>query len=141
MIWRRQAREAALKVLFQVDVGNVPIEEAVELTLSDTPELPPPARDYAKRLAEGVWKRREELDAEIQSVTRHWSTDRMASVDRNLLRVALYEILYVPDVPFRVAINEAVELARKYGTAESSRFVNGILGAIVRKRNLEREKR
>ncbi len=138
MVRRRKARELALQILFQTDVGNSPIDEAVEVVLADATSLEEPVRAYAERLARGVWQHRQELDAHIQSVSPHWSVERMAAVDRNLIRIALYEMLYVPDVPYRVAINEAVELAKEYGTTESRRFVNGVLGALVRKLGLEK---
>lgn len=130
---RRKAREVALQILFQADVGNLPIDEAVEVTLADLPDLDETTRQYAAALAKGVWSHRKELDAYLRSAAPHWPVERMASVDRNLLRIALYEILFVDDVPYPVAINEAVELAKEYGGAESRRFVNGVLGAIVRK--------
>ncbi len=138
MIKRRKARELALQILFQADVGNLPIEEAVEITLADTPDLDKEICDYAVQLARGIWQRRSELDSQIQSVTPNWTVERMAAVDRNLIRMALYEMLYVPDVPYRVAINEAVELAKEYGSTESRRFVNGVLGALVKKLNLDK---
>jgi N utilization substance protein B len=133
---RRRAREVALQILFQADVGNLPIDEAVEVTLADLPDLDETTRQYAAALAKGVWAHRKELDAHLRSAAPHWSVERMASVDRNLLRIALYEILFVDDVPHPVAISEAVELAKEYGGAESRRFVNGVLGAVVRKLGL-----
>lgn len=139
MTGRRKAREVALQILFQADVGNLPISEAVEVTLADLPDLAPTAKQYAVALVKGVWEKRRELDKHLQSTAPHWSIKRMASVDRNLLRIALYEILFVPEVPYRVAINEAVELAKEYGTAESRRFINGVLGAIVRKLGLDKQ--
>ncbi|GBC97949.1 N utilization substance protein B [bacterium HR17] len=137
---RRHAREIALQMLFQADVGNLPIDEAVEVTLADAPDLDESVRRYATALAKGVWAHRAELDAHLRAAAAHWSVERMAAVDRNLLRIALYEILFVDDVPYRVAINEAVELAKKYGGAESRRFVNGVLGAITRKLGLSEGK-
>jgi len=141
MIKRRRARELALQILFQADVGNLPIEEAIETTLADASDLDKEICDYAVQLARGIWQRRSELDSQIQSVTPHWTVERMAAVDRNLIRMALYEMLHVPDVPYRVAINEAVELAKEYGSTESRRFVNGVLGALVRKLNLDKTQR
>ncbi len=138
MLARRKARELALQILFQADVGNLPIDEAVEVTLSDVTDLAPEVCDYAVKLAKGVWQEREMLDAHIQAAAAHWSLNRMAAVDRNLLRIALYEMLRVPEVPYRVAINEAVELAKEYGTTQSRRFVNGVLGALVRRLGLEK---
>lgn len=138
MLARRKARELALQILFQADVGNLPIDEAVEVTLSDVTDLAPEVCNYAVKLAKGVWQERERLDAHIQAAAAHWSLNRMAAVDRNLLRIALYEMLRVPEVPYRVAINEAVELAKEYGTTQSRRFVNGVLGALVRRLGLEK---
>lgn len=138
MIWRRKAREVALQILFQADVGTLPVDEATEVTLQDLPDLGSATRTYAEKLAKGVWEQREELDKQLEAVASHWSIERMAAVDRNLLRIALYEIQFVSDVPFRVAINEAVELAKEYGTSESQRFVNGVLGAIVRELGLDK---
>ncbi len=138
MIGKRKAREVALQILFQADVGNLPLGEAVEVTLTDLSDLAPTAKQYAVTLAKGVWEKRHDLDRQLQAAAPHWSMGRMASVDRNLLRIALYEILFVPEVPYRVAINEAVELAKEYGTAQSRRFVNGVLGAIVRRLGLDK---
>ncbi len=137
MIKRRKARELALQILFQADVGNLPIEEAMETTLSEAVDADEEIRSYAVQLVQGVWGQKSDLDAQIQGVTRNWTVERMAAIDRNLIRIALYEILNVPDVPYRVAINEAVELAKEYGTTESRRFVNGVLGALVRRLKLE----
>lgn len=137
MIKRRKARELALQILFQADVGNLPIEEAMETTLSEVTDADDEIRNYAAQLVRGVWEQKSNLDAQIQSVARNWTVERMAAIDRNLIRIALYEILNVPDVPYRVAINEAVELAKEYGTTESRRFVNGVLGALVRRLKLE----
>ncbi len=139
MMGRRKARELALHILFQADVGSSPIDEAIEVVLADTVHLDQSVRAYAAQLAKGVWQERAQLDALIQSVSPHWTVERMAAVDRNLIRIALYEILHSPDVPYRVAINEAVELAKEYGTAESRRFVNGVLGALVHKLGLEEQ--
>ncbi len=137
MIKRRKARELALQILFQVDVGNLPIEEAIETTLSEAVGADDEIRNYAVQLVRGVWEQKSNLDAQIQGVTRNWAVERMAAIDRNLIRIALYEILNVSDVPYRVAINEAVELAKEYGTTESRRFVNGVLGALLRRLKLE----
>jgi N utilization substance protein B len=111
----------------------------METTLSEATDADDEIRNYAVQLVQGVWKQKSDLDAQIQSVARNWTVERMAAIDRNLIRIALYEILNVPDVPYRVAINEAVELAKEYGTTESRRFVNGVLGALVRKLRLEDE--
>ncbi|MCS7263776.1 MAG: transcription antitermination factor NusB [Armatimonadetes bacterium] len=139
MFGRRRAREIALQILFQADVGNLPIEEAIEATLLDLSNLDRDVINYAIQLVKGTWSKKDELDRQIQNVATHWTLERMAAVDRNLIRIALYEMLYVPDVPYRVAINEAIELAKDYGTSESRRFVNGVLGALVRKLKLDKD--
>ena len=141
MMKRRKARELALQILFQADVGNLPVDEAIETTLTDVTNLDKEICDYVVQLVRGIWQRKSELDSQIQSVTPHWTVERMAAVDRNLIRMALYEMLHVPNVPYRVAINEAVELAKEYGSTESRRFVNGVLGALVRKLNLDKKHR
>ena len=141
MMKRRKARELALQILFQADVGNLPVDEAIETTLTDVTNLDKEICDYVVQLVRGIWQRKSELDSQIQSVTPHWTVERMAAVDRNLIRMALYEMLHVPNVPYRVAINEAVELAKEYGSTESRRFVNGVLGALVRKLNLDKTQR
>lgn len=141
MIKRRKARELALQILFQTDIGNLQLDEAIEMTFADASGLDHEIRKYAIQLVRGVWQHKSELDAKIQSFASRWTVERMAAVDRNLIRIALYEILYVPDVPHRVAINEAVELAKEYGTTGSRRFVNGVLGAIVKVLNLTEKKR
>ncbi len=140
MVRRRKARELALQILFQADVGNLPLEEAMETTLAEMTD-DEDIRNYATQLVRGVWEKKDELDAQIQSVATNWTIERMAAIDRNLLRMALYEILHIRDVPYRVAINEAVELAKEYGTTESRRFVNGVLGALVRKLGLDKDGR
>jgi N utilization substance protein B len=85
------------------------------------------ARPFAEKLVRGVRQNQGELDAQIQSASRNWRLERMARVDRNLIRLALYELKHADDVPAKVAINEAIEIAKRYGTSESSAFVNGIL--------------
>ena len=96
-------------------------------------------RDYARRLTLDTWRQREELDNCIQEVAEHWDLKRMATVDRNALRIAACELLHRPDVPPPVVITEAVEIGKTFGTADSAAFINGILDAILRK-HLERSK-
>ncbi|MCI0528623.1 MAG: transcription antitermination factor NusB, partial [Nitrospira sp.] len=92
----------------------------------------PAIRDFADRLVEGVLKNIKEIDGMITKYTQHWSLDRIATVDRNILRFAIYEILYMDDVPAKVTINEAIEITKKYADQGSSAFINGILDKIVR---------
>lgn len=130
---RRKARECALQMLFAADVAETPHDEVVRTywaELGDT-DLEDPARDFATRLAAGTLARLQELDERIRSRAEHWRIARMAIVDRNILRLAVYEFLHEP-TPRTVAINEALEIARRFSTYEATQFINGILDAIKR---------
>lgn len=126
---RRRARELALALLYELEFH--PGQEAARLAgfWQDRP-APPGARLYAEALAHGVVGHRPELDHLIASHAEHWTVERMTLVDRNILRLAAFELLHAPDVPERVAIDEAIELAKAYGSEDSGRFVNGILDRI-----------
>lgn len=124
---RRRAREVALQVLYQVDVGGADPGQAFEYSgerLNSDEE----ASGFARELIFGTLEHLPELDALISRLSRGWQLNRMAAVDRNIIRLGLYELLYVDDVPPAVTLNEAVELAKTFGGEDSSRFVNGILG-------------
>ena len=125
---RTLARSQALQLLFQAEANARAVIDVLdgEYALSQGP-----LEDYARRLALGADERRPELDAVISARSTGWSLSRMNAVDRNLLRLALYEMLYVDEVDIAVTIDECVELAKAYGTDESSRFVNGILGRVT----------
>jgi transcription antitermination protein NusB len=130
---RRKARECALQMLFAADVAETPPDEVVRTywaELGDS-DLEEPARDFATRLAAGTLAQLEALDERIRSRAEHWRISRMAVVDRNILRLAVYEFLYEP-TPRTVAINEALEIARRFSTYEATQFINGILDAIKR---------
>ena len=130
---RRKARECALQMLFAADVAETPPDEVVRTywaELGDT-DLEEPARDFATRLAGGTLAQLQTLDERIRSRAEHWRIARMAVVDRNILRLAVYEFLYEP-TPRTVAINEALEIARRFSTYEATQFINGILDAIKR---------
>lgn len=130
---RRLARELALKALFQVDlVGGDGAEVLKYLFEEDQPLSEVEA--FARELVTGTLAHRREIDAQIARYARDWRLERLAAVDRNILRLAIFELLFRRDVPAGVAINEAVELAKTYGEAESGRFVNGILGQLARDR-------
>ncbi len=127
---RRAARELTLRTLFQVDVGGMTPDEAIDLAFAQE------SRDaqtltFARDLVEGVVQQKTRIDAVIEKYARDWTLERMANIDRNVLRLAICELLFMPDIPPSVTVDEAVELAKKYSTAESGRFVNGILGAIL----------
>lgn len=130
---RRKARECALQMLFAADVAGADRDQVLktywaELDDSDTEEA---AREFASRLAAGTLAHLDALDERIRSRAEHWRIPRMAIVDRNILRLAVYEFLYEP-TPRTVAINEALEIARRFSTYEATQFINGILDAIKR---------
>src|SRR6266536_2214649 len=130
---RRKARECALQMLFAADVAETPSDEVVRTYWAELgeSELDDTARDFATLLASGTLANLELLDQRIRSRAEHWRISRMAVVDRNILRLAVYEFLYEP-TPRTVAINEALEIARRFSTYEATQFINGILDAIKR---------
>ena len=130
---RRKARECALQMLFAADVAEMPADEVVRSYWAELGEsdLDITARDFATRLALQTLSNLELLDERIRSRAEHWRISRMAVVDRNILRLAVYEFLYEP-TPRTVAINEALEIARRFSTYEATQFINGILDAIKR---------
>jgi len=128
---RRDARELAMKVLYQVEVGQGPLEEVMEITAEAVP-TPPEEWEYVRQVVEGVMREQPALDRIIADRAVGWKLERIANVDRNILRLALYEILHRPEIPASVSVNEAVEMAKKYSTDESGKFVNGILGNFLR---------
>lgn len=128
---RRRARESALALLYSSDITEANLEEVIEQ--GNYPADSFQVSEYAESLVLGVVEHREEIDEKLSAVSENWSLDRMPVVDRALLRLAVFEMLFVDEVPVSVAINEAVELAKAYGGEdESSRFVNGVLGRIAR---------
>lgn len=129
---RRKARAAVLAALFQWDLVDAPIDSALEAAV-EFHELRQDGREFAQRLLAGIVERRAELDEWTARLSVDWKLERMTPVDRNILRIGAYELLYADDVPVSVAINEAVELAKTYSTPDSSRFVNGILGELARR--------
>ena len=131
---RRIAREVALQSLFQIDFNQCEAADAVEAAAAEHEEPnAPKARAYAQLLVEGVLAREREIDERLSKYAIDWSIERMPATDRNILRVAAFEILFAePAVAAGVAINEAVEIAKAYGTEESPRFVNGVLGKLAK---------
>jgi len=128
---RRKARECALQMLFAADVADAVPEDVLRLywaQLGDA-DLEEAAREFATRLARGTLAHIADLDERIRARAEHWRIPRMAIVDRNILRLAVYEFLYEP-TPRTVAINEALEIARRFSTYEATQFINGILDAI-----------
>ena len=129
MASRRKSRELALQMLFQREVGKHSTEHVLTTFLEEK-NLEPSVREFARRLFEGTVGEIATLDAAIRDQAEHWRLERMAAVDRNLLRMALYELLHFPETPAAVVINEALELARRYSGADSVEFVNGVLDAL-----------
>ena len=125
---RRKARETALQVLYRIDIAEDRSEEAVERDMESLPEGTE-ARRYSEEIVWGVAAHSKEIDSLIEAHSENWTLDRMAVVDRNVLRVAVYELLYT-ETPYKVIIDEAVELAKRYGSEESSAFINGLLDKI-----------
>jgi len=128
---RRRARVAVLQALYEVDMANHPAGEALDRRLQDQP-LPAPAEEFARHLLAGVLAHRQQLNALIEKYAPEWPLDQMALVDRNILRIAIYELGDASlDTPAKVAINEAVEMAKSFGSDSSPRFINGVLGALI----------
>ena len=126
---RTRAREYALQLLYQVDVSQGQWQPIIEEFLVQA-TVPEDVKTFAKRLVEGTLTRLEEIDRLITSHADNWQMNRMAVVDRNILRMGTYELLHVEDVPPKVSLNESVELAKRFGDEESGKFVNGILDTI-----------
>jgi len=127
---RRAARELALRLLFQMDVGSASLDDVLAAAEHGARHADTVA--FARALVQGAVTERAAIDEVLNRYAREWSLDRMASVDRNVLRLAAYELLFLPEIPPSVSVDEAVEMVKKYSTGESGKFVNGILGNLVR---------
>ena len=125
---RRQARILVLNALFQMDVGGASVEEALGNVAQEAKE--PSLLNFVTEMTRGIMEQKERLDRLIECKAENWSLERIARVDRNLLRMGIYELLFRPDVPASVAINEAVELAKRYGDEKSGAFVNALLDSV-----------
>lgn len=129
---RRQAREIAVQFLYQQDLGGtgeLPLDQEIA-ALPNAEDHPERARPFAVELVRGVLEKREQLDEKIRHYAQNWSLSRIAAVDRAILRLAIYELLFREDIPPVVSINEAIDLAKNYSTTDSGRFVNGILDRV-----------
>jgi N utilization substance protein B len=131
---RRQARIVALQTLFEVDAVNHPAAAVLSERLAETP-IPADGEVFARQLVTGVLEHRPALDHLISDIATDWPLEQMAIVDRNILRIAMFEITVDGHTPVKVAINEAVELAKLFGSDSSRRFVNGVLGTLVARRS------
>ena len=129
MAARTKARKRALDVLFESEVRGLPLDGTLEERLA---AQDPPIGDYSVELVRGVREHQEEIDRLLTTYSQGWTLDRMPSVDRNVLRLGVFELLYADGVPDAVALSEAVSLVRELSTDESPTFVNGVLGGILR---------
>ncbi len=126
---RRQGRMIALQTLYEYDTTQHVADAVLERHAAQR-HLPPRVVDFARELLQGVLDHLPEIDAQIEQSAQEWPLPQMAKIDKNILRLAIYEILFNNTVPAKAAINEAVELAKTFGSDTSSRFVNGVLGTI-----------
>ncbi|MDA0708779.1 MAG: transcription antitermination factor NusB [bacterium] len=129
---RHRAREVCLQALYWTESSGDPIQQTVH-TMSIRSGLSESASEFAAELAKVVWANRESMDREIESVLQNWSLDRVARIDKILLRMALAEMHHFKDIPVKVSIDEAIDLAKRYSEAKASGFINGILDALVKK--------
>ncbi len=136
---RKFAREALMKLLYEKDVAGEHHKESL-LALIDEYKLNANDEKYIKEILFSMDEEQSKIDGYIEKYAKGWTVDRMSKVDLAILRLAIYEILYKEDIPYGVSINEAVELAKKYGNEKSSSFINGILGNFVRMESLVADK-
>jgi N utilization substance protein B len=130
---RRRARELALQLLYQFELTDASPEE-MQAGFEEWRNSGEGVRDFADNLLRGTLDRIDEIDEELGYQTTHWRLERLAAVDRNILRLAMYELMFDTDTPHAVVIDEAIEIAKKYGTKDSGRFVNGVLDGFVKRR-------
>ncbi|HDT9757800.1 TPA: transcription antitermination factor NusB [Listeria monocytogenes] len=122
---RREAREKALQALFQIELNEMSLDQAIKNIMEDEQD------DYMEKLVEGVMANKAEIDAIIEPNLDNWRMDRLSKVDLSLLRLSVYEIKYLDDVPNRVSLNESIEIAKIYSDEKSSKFINGVLANIT----------
>ena len=127
---RHLARELALKVLFELETNGGDPEHALQYHAAEA-RADPDTTDFARTLIRGVLENQKAIDVLLAEASKNWDLDQMAKVERTLLRIATFEIVYLPSVPLKAAINESIELAKTFGGPDSGKFVNGILGRIA----------
>ncbi len=130
---RRRARELALQLLYQYELTDAAPEE-MQAGLEEWGNSSEGVRQFADVLLRGTLEKLAEIDDELGAQTTHWRLERLAAVDRNIIRLAMYELIYLTDTPHAVVIDEAIEIAKKYGAKDSGRFVNGVLDGFVKRR-------
>jgi N utilization substance protein B len=127
---RTQGREIALKILYAIDITKENAEKCINDFWLNQDKVKPEIRCFADALVLGVCANKDEIDRTVTECATNWQLDRMAVIDRNILRAAAYELIFSEDIPPKVAINEAIDLAKKYGDKDSGKFVNGVLDKI-----------
>lgn len=148
---RRGARIVALKILYSIDIRNIPPNEAIDLFYENFVERSGMTSDgdteinlsqagwdraFMEFLVRGVWSNRKDLDKVIEDFSENWKVYRMSVIDRNIIRIAVFEMLYCPEIPPKVSINEAIELGKMFGDKDSAAFINGILDKVYRSREV-----
>ena len=134
---RRKSREIALQMLYQQEMTGEPPQAVIdsyyelESGTDKNPDLAVAVRPFAEKLLNGVYGHRDELDKMIVSASENWRLERMSIIDRNVLRIALFEMLYCPEIPPKVSINEAIDLGKTFGSPDSGAFINGILDHLL----------
>lgn len=123
---RREARIRALEILYQQEITGQPLEEIIETYKEQGQVL----NEFTEKIIFGVENNIREIDKQIAYASDRWTLDRMPAIDKNILRISTYEILKEKEIPISVSINEAIEIAKDYGTPDSAKFINGVLGAI-----------
>lgn len=127
---RTKARECALKILYAVDIRKDPPQECARIFWENHPTVKAEIKEFCKFLVDGVFKNKESIDSAISKHATNWHIQRMATIDRNVLRLATFELLFAGEIPPKVSINEAIEMAKRYGDKGSGKFVNGVLDKI-----------
>lgn len=128
---RSKAREVTLHILYEIEISKIEVMLAFKVYLENNPQRQE-VIDFSTSLIEGVTKNLAQLDSLIKKYVKNWEIDRMAVIDRNILRMACFELLFLEEVPPKVSINEAIELAKRFGDLDSPRFVNGVLDKIYK---------
>ena len=146
---RRLAREIAVQSLYHMEMNEVKAQEAVRMLIAEATgeneseveiKNVDQAEEFVLELVNGTWSRKEEIDRVLSDYLKGWQISRLSKVDRQVLRLAVYEMVYRDDVPGKVAVNEAIEVAKHFGTGESGKFVNGVLGKMVHEIDQVKEK-
>ncbi len=132
MLERTKARRQALHILYQREITGEPVDDILQAASFNIEE--DDLSDFCLTLVRGVEEHQGEIDGVLSEISEHWTVPRMPLVDRSILRIAVYEILHLDDIPDSVSINEAVEMAKTYGGDDSSKFVNGVLGRLAEER-------